>query len=88
MRLDQEIAELAQVSIEEMFEADPRARAEYEAQCDIWRDEAIAAQDRETITLNGNTYVVNNDPKHQRRQRAGYYGRNPKWLIDLIVSVK
>jgi len=32
----------------------------------------------ETITLNGRVYVVNNDPKHQRRQRAGYYGRNPK----------
>ena len=84
----QEIAELAQVSIEEMFEADPHARAEYEAQCDIWRDEAIAAQNQDTVTLNGNTYVVNNDPKHQRRQRAGYCGRNPKWLIDLIVSVK
>jgi hypothetical protein len=78
MRLDQEIAELAQVSLEEVFENDPHARAEYEAQCDIWRDEAIAAQDRETVTINGNTYVVNNDPKHQRRQRAGYCGRNPK----------
>ena len=47
MRIDQEISELAQVSLEEVFEADPRARAEYEAQCDIWRDEAIAAQDEE-----------------------------------------
>ena len=45
MRIDQEISELAQVSLEEVFEADPRARAEYEAQCDIWRDEAIAAQE-------------------------------------------
>ena len=35
----QEIAELAQVSIEEVFYSDPHARAEYEAQCDIWRDE-------------------------------------------------
>jgi hypothetical protein len=47
MRLDQEIAELAQVSLEEVFHNDPHARAEYEAQCDIWRDEAIAAQDKE-----------------------------------------
>ncbi|MGB1790515.1 MAG: hypothetical protein ACPHP2_14230 [Limisphaerales bacterium] len=47
MRLDQQIAELAQVSLEEVFENDPHARAEYEAQCDIWRDEAIAAQDEE-----------------------------------------
>ncbi len=78
MRLDQEIAELAQVSIEEVFYNDPHARAEYEAQCDIWRDEAIAAQNQDTVTLNGNTYVVNNDPKHQRRQRAGYCVRNPK----------
>ena len=49
MRLDQEISELAQVSLEEVFEADPRARAEYEAQCDIWRNEAIAAQDKEEV---------------------------------------
>jgi hypothetical protein len=47
MRLDQQIAELAQVSLEEVFHNDPHARAEYEAQCDIWRDEAIAAQDEE-----------------------------------------
>ena len=47
MRIDQEISELAQVGLEEVFEADPRARAEYEAQCDIWRDEAIAAQEEE-----------------------------------------
>ena len=31
----QEIAELAQVSIEEVFYSDPQARAEYEAQCEI-----------------------------------------------------
>ncbi len=33
---------------------------------------------RDTFTLNGNTYTVNNDPKHQRRQLAGYCGNNPK----------
>ena len=41
----------------------------------VMKDKKI---ERETITLNGRVYVVNNDPKHQRRQRAGYYGRNPK----------
>ena len=33
---------------------------------------------RDTFTLNGNTYTVNNDPKHQADQLAGYHGRNPK----------
>ena len=33
---------------------------------------------RDTCTLNGNTYTVNNDPKHQADQLAGYHGRNPK----------
>ena len=33
----------------------------------------------DTFTLNGNTYEVNNDPKHQADQLAGYHGRNPKW---------
>jgi len=33
---------------------------------------------RDTFTLNGNTYTVNNDPKHQANQLAGYHGRNPK----------
>ena len=33
---------------------------------------------RDTLTLNGNTYTVNNDPKHQANQLAGYHGRNPK----------
>ena len=47
MRIDQEISELAQVKLEEVFDADPRALAEYEAQCDIWRDKAIAAQEEE-----------------------------------------
>ena len=34
---------------------------------------------RDTFTLNGNTYEVSNDPKHQADQLAGYHGRNPKW---------
>jgi len=33
---------------------------------------------RDTFTLNGNTYEVNNNPKHQRDMLAGYYGNNPK----------
>ena len=33
---------------------------------------------RDTFTLNGNTYTVNNDPKHQADQLNGYHGRNPK----------
>ena len=33
---------------------------------------------RDTFTLNGNTYEVSNDPKHQADQLAGYHGRNPK----------
>ena len=33
---------------------------------------------RDTFTLNGNTYEVNNDPKHQRDMLAGYCGNNPK----------
>ena len=33
---------------------------------------------RDTFTLNGNTYEVSHDPKHQADQLAGYQGRNPK----------
>jgi len=33
---------------------------------------------RDTFTLNGTTYTVNNDLKHQADQLAGYHGRNPK----------
>jgi len=54
---------------------------ELNAVCDEWQNEAIEAQEfakRDTITLNGNVYFVNNDPKHQRRQLAGYRGNNPK----------
>ena len=36
---------------------------------------------RDTFTLNGNTYTVNNDPKHQRSQLAGYFGNNPKQCL-------
>jgi len=50
----------------------------------VMKDKKI---ERETITLNGRVYVVNNDPKHQRRQRAGYYGRNPKWVVRLMESI-
>ena len=32
----------------------------------------------DTFTLNGNTYEVSHDPKHQRDQLAGYCGNNPK----------
>ena len=37
--------DMTKIEIEEVFEADPRARAEYDAVCDAWQDEAIAAQD-------------------------------------------
>ena len=33
---------------------------------------------RDTFTLNGNTYTVNNDPAHKRDQLSGYRGNNPK----------
>ena len=42
-----------------------------EAAKKIWKNYSV-------ITLNGNTYFVNEDPKHRRRQLAGYYGKNPK----------
>ena len=32
----------------------------------------------DTFTLNGNTYEVSHDPKHQRDQLDGYCGNNPK----------
>ena len=62
-----------EMSCEEVFELN--------AVCDEWQNEAIEAQEfakRDTITLNGNVYFVNNDPKLQRRQLAGYRGNNPK----------
>jgi len=33
---------------------------------------------RDTFSLNGNTYEVSHDPKHQADQLAGYCGNNPK----------
>ena len=42
-----------------------------EAAKKIWKNYSV-------ITLNGNTYFVNEDPKHRRRQLSGYYGKNPK----------
>jgi hypothetical protein len=35
------------ISCEEVFEADPQARAEFDAVCDEWQDKAIVAQDEE-----------------------------------------
>jgi len=35
------------ISCEEVFEADANARAEFEAVCSAWQDEAIAAQEVE-----------------------------------------
>jgi hypothetical protein len=34
------------ISCEEVFEADPKARAEFNAVCDQWQNEAIVAQDK------------------------------------------
>jgi hypothetical protein len=33
------------ISCEEVFEADPQARAEFDVVCDEWQNEAIEAQD-------------------------------------------
>ena len=35
------------ITCEEVFEADPRARAEFDVVCDEWLNEAILAQDAE-----------------------------------------
>ena len=35
------------ISCEEVFEADPRARSEFDAVCDEWLNESILAQDDE-----------------------------------------
>ena len=34
------------IELEEVFEADPKARAEFDAVCDEWQNEAIIAQDK------------------------------------------
>jgi len=42
------------ISCEEVFEADPRARAEFDAVCDEWLNESILAQDEEdTVDCTG-----------------------------------
>jgi len=46
--------DMTKIGIEEVFEADPRARAEYDAVCDAWQDEAIAVQDAQgTVFIGG-----------------------------------
>ncbi len=42
-----------------------------EAAKKVWKKYSI-------MTLNGNTYFINEDPKHRRNQLSGYYGKNPK----------
>ena len=37
------------ISCEEVFEADPQARAEFDVVCDEWLNEAIDAQDAEEV---------------------------------------
>ena len=37
------------IELEEIFEADPQARAEFNAVCDQWQNEAIIAQDKEEV---------------------------------------
>ncbi len=37
------------ISCEEVFEADPRARVEFDVVCDEWLNEAIDAQDAEEV---------------------------------------
>ena len=45
--------DMTKIEIEEVFEADPSARAEYDAVCDVWQDEAIAAQDAQATVFIG-----------------------------------
>ena len=35
------------ISCEEVFEADPRARAEFDVVCDEWLNEVVVEQDKE-----------------------------------------
>tara|TARA_Y100000401_G_scaffold28849_2_gene21000 strand:+ start:1139 stop:1270 length:132 start_codon:yes stop_codon:yes gene_type:complete len=42
------------------------------------RDKTKKEKFVDTVTINGNVYVVNNDPKHRQRQLEGYCGNNPK----------
>ena len=41
------------ISCEEVFEADPQARAEFDAVCDEWQNEAILAQDEDLVECAG-----------------------------------
>ena len=43
-----------------------------------WKARRAREAKRDTFTLNGNTYEVSHDPKHQADQLAGYCGNNPK----------
>ena len=43
--MNNDMTELSRVSLEEIFLDDPEARAEFERECDISREEAIAAQE-------------------------------------------
>ena len=45
--------DMTKIEIEEVFEADPSARAEYDAVCDVWQDEAIAVQDAQVTVFIG-----------------------------------
>ena len=48
--------DMTKIGIEEVFEADPRARAEYDAVCDAWKNEAIIMQDalaESTVFIDG-----------------------------------
>ena len=48
--------DMTKIEIEEVFEADPSARAEYDAVCDAWKDEAIDVQDAQaaqTVFIGG-----------------------------------
>ena len=44
----------------------------------VMRDKTKKEKFVDTVTINGNVYVVNNDPKHRQRQLEGYCGNNPK----------
>jgi len=44
----------------------------------VMRDKIKKEKFVDTITINGNVYIVNNDPKHQADQLAGYCGKNVK----------
>tara|TARA_R110000824_G_scaffold55069_5_gene151714 strand:- start:11263 stop:11418 length:156 start_codon:yes stop_codon:yes gene_type:complete len=50
--MNKDITELSRVSLEEIFLDDPDARAEFERECDISCEEAIAAQEAHYSNLN------------------------------------